>query len=82
MYTYATKMAGVFMVSTCTLFVRTRVMPRWMAWLGYALALLLLVSISQYELVLMVFPLWILLISIYILVENLRRGPGTAMPEA
>ena len=82
MYTYATKMAGVFMVSTCTLFVRTRVMPRWMAWLGYALALLLLVSISQYELVLMVFPLWILLISIYILVENLRRGPGTAMPGA
>ena len=48
--TYAIKMAGVFMISTCTLFLRTKVTPRWMALLGYALALLLLVSISSCEL--------------------------------
>ena len=45
--TYAIKMAGVFMISTCTLFLRTKVTPRWMALLGYVLALLLLVSISR-----------------------------------
>ena len=43
---YAVKMAGVFMVSTCTLSIRTRIFPRWMAFLGYALALLLLLSIG------------------------------------
>ena len=75
--TYAIKMAGVFMISTCTLFVRTRVTPRWMALLGYALALLLLVSISYLSWILVVFPLWILLISVHILVENFRRKPGT-----
>ena len=32
--TYAIKMAGVFMISTCTLFLRTRVTPRWMALVG------------------------------------------------
>ncbi len=48
--TYAIKMAGVFMISTCTLFLRTKVTPRWMALLGYVLALLLLVSISRVEL--------------------------------
>ena len=71
--TYAIKMAGVFMISTCTLFLRTGVTPRWMALLGYALALLLLVSISRVSWVILVFPLWILLISVHILIENFRR---------
>jgi hypothetical protein len=75
--TYAIKMAGVFMISTATLFLRTGVTPRWMALLGYALALVLLVSISRVSGVILVFPLWILLISIYILIENFRRGPAT-----
>jgi len=77
--TYAIKMAGVFMISTCTLFLRTKVTPRWMALLGYALALLLLVSISHVSWIFLVFPLWILLISVYILIENYRRGPDTTV---
>ena len=80
--TYAIKMAGVFMISTGTLFLRTKVTPRWMALLGYALALLLLVSISRVSWIIVVFPLWILLISIYILIENYRRGPDTAVSGA
>ena len=39
---FAMRMAAVFMVSTCTVSVRTGIFPRWMALLGYALALLLL----------------------------------------
>jgi len=77
--TYAIKMAGVFMISTGTLFLRTKVTPRWMALLGYALALLLLVSISHVSWIFLVFPLWILLISVYILIENYRRGPGATV---
>jgi hypothetical protein len=79
MNTYAIKMAGVFMISTCTLFLRTKVTPRWMALLGYVLALLLLVSISRTGWAFLVFPLWILMISIYILIENFRRGTGVAV---
>lgn len=71
--TYAIKMAGVFMISTCTLFLRTGVMPRWMALLGFVLALILLVSISSFSWIIVAFPLWILLISVYILIENFRR---------
>ena len=63
------------MISTCTLFVRTKVTPRWMALLGYILALLLLVSISRLSWIILVFPLWILLISVHILIENFRRKP-------
>jgi len=65
-------MAGVFMMSTCTISLRTRILPRWMSFLGYALALILLLSVGRIEWILMVFPLWVLLISTHILVENLR----------
>ena len=69
---YAIKMAGVFMMATCTVSLRTRILPRWMPFLGYALALILLLSVGTIEWILLVFPLWVLLISVYILIENLR----------
>ena len=61
------------MISTSTLAIRTGITPRWIAFLGYALALFLLLSGRYIEWILMVFPLWVLLISIYILIDNLRR---------
>jgi hypothetical protein len=73
--TYAMRMAGVFMISSCTLFIRTDVAPRWMAWLGYALAMLLLLTITAFSWISLVFPAWVLLISIDILYENLRGRP-------
>jgi hypothetical protein len=76
---YAIKMAGVFMISTCTLFLRLKLMPRWMAFLGYALALLLLLSIGYIAWISVVFPLWVLLLSVFILVENYRRRPVPAV---
>ena len=69
---YVIKMAGVFMVSTSTISLRTRIIPRWMALLGFASALALLLSFGILEWVPLVFPLWIFLLSIYILIENLR----------
>lgn len=73
MNVYAIKMSGVFMISTCTLAIRTGIFPRWMAFLGYALALLLLLSIGLLPWVSLLFPLWVLLISIYILLANLHK---------
>jgi hypothetical protein len=76
--TYAIKMAGVFMISSCTLFLRLKLAPRWMVFLGYALALFLLFSIGYVAWASLVFPLWTLLISVYILIENFRKKPVTA----
>jgi hypothetical protein len=70
---YAIKMVGVFMISTSTVFIRTNIVPRWMSILGYALALGLLFSIGIIDWISMVFPLWVLMLSVYILVENFRR---------
>jgi len=68
---YAVKMAGVFMISTSTLAIRTKIFPRWMAFLGYTLALLLILGIGYFQWTLLVLPLWVLLVSCYILYANL-----------
>ena len=83
MNVYTMKMAGVFMISTCTLSLRTGIIPRWMAYLGLALALFLLFSLGFFDWAPLVFPLWVLLISVHILLANLRRSQGdntTAAP--
>lgn len=76
MQVYMMKMAAVFMISTCTVGIRTRIMPAWMALLGYALALLLLLRTGFLHWVPLVFPLWVLLISVHILITNLKPAPA------
>lgn len=70
---YAMRMAGVFMISSATIWIRTGVMPRLFAYLSYVLALLLLVSINFSLWLILVFPVWVLVISIVLLVR-VRRG--------
>ncbi len=80
MYVYAIKMAGVFMISTSTLFLRTGVTPRWMSLLGYLLAAIMIFRLSQIDRmgwVFLCFPLWILLVSVYILIIHYRNQPGS-----
>ena len=71
---YAIRMAGVFMISLGTIWVRTHTMPRWLVFLTYGLALVLLVSIGYSLWVTLIFPGWVLIISVYILASNLRSG--------
>ena len=70
---YGIKMAGVFMISFSTISLRTRIIPRWLAFLGWALALLLLLSIGTIAWAPMVFPLWVFLLSVCILIKKLHR---------
>ena len=69
---YAIRMAGVFMISLGTIWVRTHTKPRWLVFLTYGLALVLLVSIGYSLWETLIFPGWVLIISVYILALNLR----------
>lgn len=73
---YGQKMAGVFMISTSTIALRSAIFPRWMAFLGFGLALVLLFSVGHLPWTPLVFPLWVLLISGHILLANLKPCPG------
>jgi hypothetical protein len=67
---YAAKVAGAFMISTSTLLILTNLSPRWIALVGYALAILLLFGSYYAGWVFVLFPMWILVLSLYILLEN------------
>ena len=72
---YAIKMAAVFMISTSTVVIRTGIAPRWIAFLGLLLAVILLIGSFFISWSVAVFPSWVFLISVYILIDNLRGNP-------
>jgi hypothetical protein len=73
---FAMKMAGVFMVSTCTMGSRTGIMPRWIALVGYACALVLLLVIASSKWITLVFPGWMLLLISHVLLSGVRCQPA------
>ena len=73
---YAVKMACVFMISTSTVVIRTGIAPRWIAVLGFSLACILLVGSYYLSWSIAVFPVWVFLLSVHILIYNLRKRDG------
>ena len=73
---YAMRMAAVFTLSVSTVGLRTRAIPRWVAFLGYGVALVLLVAAGEHRWSQLIFPLWVLVLSLVILLTR----PATAAP--
>jgi len=73
---YAIRMEGVFMLSLGTIWWRTGLMHRGLVILTYASALMLLLTVNNLSLwVTLVFPGWVLVISIIVLIQNMRKEP-------
>lgn len=70
---YAIRMAGVFMISLGTIWLRTGLVHRGWTYLTYALALVLLLSIGYSLWVTLIFPVWVLAVSIMFLILNYRN---------
>jgi hypothetical protein len=69
---YAICMAGMFLTALGTIWVRTKLMPRWVALLTFLGALVLLIGIDINPWISIVFPGLVFMISAYILVLNYR----------
>ena len=74
-----TKMTGVFMITTSTMAIFTGFAPRWLAILGYGLALLVLFGSYQIAWSFVVFPIWVFTASTYIFIDNILRPGDLAM---
>jgi len=82
---YAIRMAGVFMLITSTIALRTAFIARWMAAPGFAMGLFLLFASQWFDWSFLVFPLWAFLISVYLLITSLaqdaaRRRTASSVP--
>lgn len=78
---YGTRMAAVFMTSTSTVLMQTGIAPRWVAILGYTLALVLLLGISYRIWLALAFPLWVMLVSNWMIRGRVRELETDAASE-
>jgi hypothetical protein len=76
---YAMRMAAVFTLSVSSIGLRSSAFPRWVSYLGYVAALVLLVAAGEHKWTQLVFPLWVLLLSVVILLTRppVREGAGS-----
>lgn len=74
MATYGLKMAAVFMMVTSTIGLRTRVLSRWVTFVGFAFALVFLLSVTEIPWLATLFPCWVMLVSTWILMADIRQG--------
>lgn len=70
--TYALRMAAVFMISLATIWLRTRLMPRWLAIATYVVAVGVLLAADISMWLVLIFPAWVLAVSVVLLA---RRRP-------
>ncbi len=66
---YAMRMAGAFTISTTTIALRLGILPRWLAVFGWVVAVVLLLTIERFAWVQILFPVWVLALSIHLLVH-------------
>lgn len=67
---YVVKTASIFMITTSTIALYTQLTPRWLAIGGYVVAVVLLIGSYYLDWSILVFPLWVLLVSICILLDK------------
>jgi hypothetical protein len=79
--TFGARMAAVFVLSVTTLGLRTQLVPRWLVLAGYVVALGLLLSPPITGWSQLLFPAWVLVLSVQILVSS-PRDPGPVAPPA
>ncbi len=65
--TYALRMGAVFMMSLATIWLRTGLMPRWLALSTYVMAIALLIASDVSMWLTLVFPAWVLVVSVLLL---------------
>ena len=74
---YAMRMAAVFTISTTTLAVRLRLIPRWLALVGYLSGAALLLTAGLIPWLELLFPAWAFVFSVHILIVNMRAGAAS-----
>ena len=67
---FGVRMGAVFMISTATIWFRSGSMPRWVVVLTYLVALVQLVTITLSLWLAILFPLWVLIVSLHFLVRS------------
>ena len=83
MFVLGARAAAVFMIVTSTIAIRTATFPRWLIIAGYVVALVMLLSVSALQWIVLLFPAWVFVMSLYILSSEIRaaRAASSGSPD-
>jgi hypothetical protein len=70
---FALRCAGVFIAAGTTRALRSGLMPRWFAAISYVLVLVLLLTVARARFVTLVFPAWVVAMSVLVLKRRVVR---------
>ena len=80
LFVFAARAAAVFMIVTSTIALRTSVYPRWLVIGGYVIALVMLLSLALLQWIVLLFPLWVFVLSLFILNSEIRAARAESEP--
>jgi hypothetical protein len=72
------QIVGVFTIATSTILLRTGAGPRWLALTGFGIAALLLLVTFFFPWTALLFPIWVLVLSLDIVLKSFREAPAGA----
>jgi len=75
---YALRAAGVFIAAGTTRAVRSGLIPRWFAVVSYVLVVVLLLTVARVRAVSLLFPTWVAIMSLIVLVKRPGEQPVAA----
>jgi hypothetical protein len=67
LFVFAMRMAAMFVFTTSSIGRAAGILPRWFTWTGFGVGLFLLLSVSFYPALVLVFPIWLLALSVILL---------------
>lgn len=76
--TYALRMGAVFMISLATIWLKTSLMPKWLALVTYLGAIVLLVIADNNPAAALAFPIWVGVVSVLLLARARHIQPSSA----
>ena len=72
-FAFENRAAGVFLIATATIGLKTGVFPRWFSGISYLLGAVLLIAVTFWDWAILVLPAWVAVVSLFILVRERRR---------
>jgi hypothetical protein len=76
---FGMRMAAMFVFTTSALGMKSKLMPKRFAYLGYAFGVFLLLSVSLFPWLALVFPAWILMVCVHIYLRSRTIPPDAVM---
>ena len=72
-FAFENRAAGVFLLATATIGLKTGVFPRWFSAISYLLGAVLLIAVMFWDWAILVLPAWVLVVSLFILLRERSR---------